>query len=501
MRSSREVFRLAVLTTVLFAAGCTKEAPPASPAPGAGAAAPTPAVVLFVSGNVETQSAAGRTTVKVGDAIAAGQTLATGARSECELRLGGQTTVRIEERTEFTLSEAVLDSGRNQVGIGLAAGRIRCKVARLTGNERFRVRTPTAVVGVRGTEFGVTVSAAGGTVLSVQRGAVAILPASIDVDALAARLTTDDPEVSAALAELGKAELVVREDEQAVVTETAFRNADETRKRIEQAIESVSGSERPTARQKQAFAAVIRNAASEIHGSMVAPGDSPAPIDSPAPTDSPAPAAAHTPERAPDAVPANIEAREPVALEIRNGSFERPADGSGELKPTEEWTAGGSWYGRLAQAPAAAKDGSCFVWASYQRGGPGNGYSQELGARCVVGRYTLSVWINADARGLESRAMLGYDAGNDDYGVIGTGSLEAPYGLAAGAAWGSSWIRQTLVVDVKEGDPAVGKPLWVRFTTTTAPAPRRPDDTGSYGNSVSWDGVTLTLSPSAGRGE
>jgi hypothetical protein len=90
-------------------------------------------------------------------------------------------------------------------------------------------------------------------------------------------------------------------------------------------------------------------------------------------------------------------------------------------------------------------------------------------------------------------AALGYKAGGDDYRIIGTSSREAPYGYAAGAPWGSSWVQQTLVVDVREGDPAVGKPLLVRFTNTTSPVPRQQADMGSYGNSVSWDLVALTL--------
>ena len=100
------------------------------------------------------------------------------------------------------LDEVVLDPGRSVVGLRLVLGTILCKVGMLSVDERFRVRTPTAAVGVRGTEFGVTVSAGGDTLLAVRQGAVAILPAPIDVEELAAGLRTDDPEVSAALAEL-----------------------------------------------------------------------------------------------------------------------------------------------------------------------------------------------------------------------------------------------------------------------------------------------------------
>jgi len=190
----------------------------------------------------------------------------------------------------------------------------------------------------------------------------------------------------------------------------------------------------------------------------------------------------------------------PVVVEILNSSFELPSTRFGDRAATDDWVSGGTWYGRWTAPPGGARDGSSAVWSSYQLGGPENGFSQELASRYAVGHYSLSVWIIGDARGLVSLATLGYGAGTDEHRITGSNSMEASYGYAPGAGWGSSWKQQTLDIDILEGDPAVGKPIWIRFTTATAPAPRQQSDEGHYGDSVSWDQVTLTYAAYPERG-
>jgi len=242
MKSVRAIIPSAVLLTALFATSCSKDAP--------ASAALKHAEVIYVSGDVTATRGSQTVTVGIGDALSEGQTLQTGPRSECELRLGNGTAIRIEEQTEVFLDRVVLDPGRSAVGIRLVLGTVLCKVRMLSVEERFRVRTPTAVVGVRGTEFGVTVSTGGDTLLAVRQGAVAILPAPIDLDRLAADLKTDDPEVSAALAELGASERIVRDAQEIVVTTAAFTAAEKTRFRVEEAIEAISSRKKPTAAEK-----------------------------------------------------------------------------------------------------------------------------------------------------------------------------------------------------------------------------------------------------------
>jgi len=83
--------------------------------------------------------------------------------------------VQIAEHTSFRVT-----ADRQQQSAGeLYYGRVRAKVARLTGNESFRIKTPSLVAGVRGTDFGVDVLAVRpGTQVSSGEGG--IVPAETD---------------------------------------------------------------------------------------------------------------------------------------------------------------------------------------------------------------------------------------------------------------------------------------------------------------------------------
>jgi hypothetical protein len=489
MKPARAILASVLVPAALLFMSCSRETTGSSrPSSATTRAAAIQAVVSFVAGDVTAGIGTQKTAVRIGDTVSTGQSLKTGARSECTLQLGDRATIRIAENTQLLLDEVVLDAGRSSVGLRAVVGAVLCKVGKLSGDERFRVVTPTAVVGVRGTEFSVAVSAGGDTVLEVQQGSVAILPASIDLETLAAGLKADDPEVSAAFAELGNAELIVQDGQKAQVTATAYTKAGESSRRVQKAIAAISGRKQPTAAEKQAFLAAMKKAAAEISTSMVPRTSKPAPA--PAPVSKPVPQ---------PVVPEHDTAH-PVPIQIFNDSFEYPSEETGPLAATDDWACGGTWYGR-SSIPGAAQDQSISVWASYRSGGSGNGYSQELASRYAVGHYTLSVWINGDARGLESLAVLGYVSGSNGYRVIGSSARPAPYGLAAGTAWKSSWVEQKLDIEILEESPAVGQPIWIRFTNTTAPAPKRPSDTDNYGDSVSWDHVTLTRFNYSGLGE
>ena len=449
------------------------------------------AVVIYVSGDVKVTRGRQATTVGIGDALAAGQTVETGPGSECELRLGTGTAIRIDELTKVRLDEVMLDPGGNRIGMRLVLGNLLCKVGMLSGEERFRVVTPTAVVGVRGTEFGLGVAAGGDTLLSVRQGAVAILPALIDLDELAARLKSDDPEVAAALEELGTAEWIVRDAQEILVTTAAFAAAEESRVQVERAIRAISRTKEPTADEKAAFLAVVRQAAADIRGSVAAP----VPVED---------ERTRSLERIDDLERRMGEAlgyarSAPVAVEILNSGFEEPSARFGSMCrrtigcPEARGSDGG--------IPGGAREGSSAVWASRLRGGPGNGFFQELGSVYAVGHYRLGVWIIGDARGLVSLAVLGCKDEDGGYRIVGSNSTEAPYGNAAGVSSAGSWREQTLDIDILEGDRVVGKPVWIRLTTATVPTAKLDSDTGRYGDSISWDDVTLTYGAYAGLGE
>lgn len=83
------------------------------------------------------------------------------------IELNGDTYMRLEELTQTK-------AGDDIVKIELFKGVNRNKVHKLKGEEVFLVRTPTAVVGVRGTEFQCAVQDNGVTEVNVLEGLVAV---------------------------------------------------------------------------------------------------------------------------------------------------------------------------------------------------------------------------------------------------------------------------------------------------------------------------------------
>lgn len=183
------------------------------------------------------------------------------------------------------------------------------------------------------------------------------------------------------------------------------------------------------------------------------------------------------------------------AITILNPSFESPAGAVGNLADSDDWVEGGSWYGRFQYLNGVA-DGEYAVWASVYIDGSQpelgqdleNGFSQELVKVFEVGRYTLSIKALGDnTAGLTSRLILGYDAGNDIYTEMDKKDLAISYDdTDPNFTHKGAWQDQTLVVEVKEGSKAIGKPIWIRFTSTTTP-------TGGGGNSCWWDDIHLSV--------
>jgi hypothetical protein len=73
---------------------------------------------------------------------------------------GGATgRIEIKEGSLFRIQKAVTDAttGDKSTILELAIGKILVKVESIKGNGKFEVRTPTALTGVRGTVFEVSV--------------------------------------------------------------------------------------------------------------------------------------------------------------------------------------------------------------------------------------------------------------------------------------------------------------------------------------------------------
>lgn len=89
-----------------------------------------------------------------------GDIIRTGANSMAMVEIDNAGVVEVKENSELMLAELTTNSADNskRTVLDLSLGEILVKAKKLTeDNSRFEVKTPTSVVGVRGTEFAVKV--------------------------------------------------------------------------------------------------------------------------------------------------------------------------------------------------------------------------------------------------------------------------------------------------------------------------------------------------------
>lgn len=87
----------------------------------------------------------------------------TSVESSADIRLQEGSVIRIMENTLFSLS----DLGAERAEMDVRRGEVVSRVQRFAPEQDFRVRTPGAVVGVRGTELALSVKSAEATVFGM----------------------------------------------------------------------------------------------------------------------------------------------------------------------------------------------------------------------------------------------------------------------------------------------------------------------------------------------
>jgi hypothetical protein len=86
--------------------------------------------------------------------IQEGDLLQTGSRTFVEVQLLPRGTVmKIAENSSFLFKG--FGAGGEAVSLGLIYGRVRAKVAKVSGSDSFTIRSGNTIAGVRGTDFGV----------------------------------------------------------------------------------------------------------------------------------------------------------------------------------------------------------------------------------------------------------------------------------------------------------------------------------------------------------
>jgi len=154
-------YAIALCGLVLAGAGASAqatEAPPASPAAaGPASVEPRAGTVKSVRGDVKLLSGATARPVSAGDAIAPIDRIETGADSGASVLLRDGTAVVVGPASRLDVKEFHFDPTTQEGGmlVSLLRGSLRMVTGLIgkTHPDAVRVETPTAVIGIRGTDF------------------------------------------------------------------------------------------------------------------------------------------------------------------------------------------------------------------------------------------------------------------------------------------------------------------------------------------------------------
>jgi len=124
------------------------------------------ATIAEITGTAEVKIGSGKwAPAKVGMSLTQGDTIRTKAKSMAILDLDGKARsakVELKENSLLTLAELAENKAKDtqKTLLDLSLGKILIQVHKLRqDNSKFEVKTPTSIVGVRGTTFSVAVEA------------------------------------------------------------------------------------------------------------------------------------------------------------------------------------------------------------------------------------------------------------------------------------------------------------------------------------------------------
>ncbi|MDX2470646.1 MAG: FecR family protein [SAR324 cluster bacterium] len=114
--------------------------------------------VLRLQGTLRIQGPESKGLAKIGQKLYQGDQLETGSNSKAELKLVDGTLIRLSEKSQFTLEEFKYNTQNSirKAMFSQAQGYFRVivgKVGMMKAKSRFEVKTPMAIIGVKGTDF------------------------------------------------------------------------------------------------------------------------------------------------------------------------------------------------------------------------------------------------------------------------------------------------------------------------------------------------------------
>ena len=202
-------------------------------------------MITYYSGDVTVFEEGEWYDIEIGDFVSEKNILKVESDSFCEVQFGSTAVVKIQENSEVDLARVSLEPGNAEVSLDMKLGNVLCKVQKLTGNESFKVKTQTAVCGVRGTEFSVSASKEADTVLAVKKGAVAVMPKSVDMDELKEKVSDKSDAVKDAVKRIEESAPVVRANEEIKLDTAVMEETKTAADKIEKAVEKAAAAENP----------------------------------------------------------------------------------------------------------------------------------------------------------------------------------------------------------------------------------------------------------------
>jgi hypothetical protein len=156
MRNKKKI-PLMALMALLVSLGCAREK------------VDERSMVIFLIGNVTKNNIE----VQIGDIVNEKDVIQTGVDSFCDVKIG-ESLIRVKQKTTVLMSSLVKQGSVENTAVDLTSGKMLCKPKKLMKSETFLVKTPTAVAGVRGTQFTVEADSQSTSRIKVFEGEVKV---------------------------------------------------------------------------------------------------------------------------------------------------------------------------------------------------------------------------------------------------------------------------------------------------------------------------------------
>ncbi len=123
---------------------------------------------------VKVQPATEWTQATAGQILKKNDSIKTEADGKAVLEFPNNNSVSLKPKTEISIEELVWDAAAKKVGINMTSGELKTVLNKVDTPSDFKIKTPTAICGARGTIFYVVVFA-DGTGVYVEQGLVEFL--------------------------------------------------------------------------------------------------------------------------------------------------------------------------------------------------------------------------------------------------------------------------------------------------------------------------------------